>query len=100
MMSDLDKLMACIEDGYTLLTVKTPDELRAMFKTSKTNIADAFEGGVEGLLDRWAGHDMDTTRAYLLWDYIARNIGELYNSYDLSRQVLEQGLDAQRKKQS
>lgn len=91
-MSDLDKLMACIEDGHKLLSVRTREQLRDVFNTSKTNIAEAFEGGVEGLLDRWTGHDIETTRDYLLWDYIARNIGELYNSYDLSRQVLEEGL--------
>ncbi|MGC1952456.1 MAG: hypothetical protein WA970_07775 [Gammaproteobacteria bacterium] len=91
-MSDLDKLMACIEDGHQLLSVTTQDQLRDLFNTSKTHIADAFEGGVDGLLSRWAEHDMETTRAYLLWDYIARNIGELYNSYDLSRQVLDRGL--------
>lgn len=91
-MSDLDKLMACIEDGHKLLSVTTQDELRAMFDTSRTGIAEAFEGGVQGLLERWAGHDLETIRAYLLWDYIARNIAELYNSYDLARQVLEQGL--------
>lgn len=95
-MSDLDKLMACIEDGQKLLSVETEDQLRDMFNTSKTNIAEAFEGGVEGLLSRWAEHGIETTRAYLLWDYVARNIGELYNSYDLSRQVLEQGLKNKR----
>lgn len=95
-MSDLDKLMACIEDGHKLLSVTTQDELRRMFDASRTGIAEAFEGGVQGLLDRWAGHDLETIRAYLLWDYIARNIGELYNSYDLARQVLEQELQKQR----
>jgi hypothetical protein len=97
-MSDLEKLMACLEDGHRLLSVESEDHLRDMFNASKTGIAVAFEGGVDGLLSRWAEHGIEATRAYLLWDYIARNIGELYNSYDLSRQVLEQGLKNKRER--
>lgn len=96
-MSELDRLAACIEDGRTLLSVKTEDELHAFFKESKTDISKAFEGGLEGLLSRWEDHGLDAIRAYLLWDYIAYNIAELYNSYDLARQVLEEGLDGRDK---
>ena len=91
-MSELDRLMACFADAQELISVKTEDQLRRFFKASRTNISDAFEGGVDGLLRRWEGRSMDDICAYLLWDYIAYNIAELYNSYDLARDVLEEGL--------
>ena len=91
-MSDLERLEACLDDAQQILSIRSEEHLHALFRTSKTGISDAFDGGVDGLISRWEGHDMEDIRAYLLWDYIAYNIAELYNSYDLARQVLEKGL--------
>lgn len=90
-MRELDRLIACVEDGQTLVSAKTKEDLRTFFNTSKTNIANAFEGGADGVLSR-CDDDVEAVREYLLWDYIAYNINELYNSHDLARKTLEEGL--------
>ena len=66
-----------------------------LFATSSTDIAGAFEGGVDGLLAQWANNPnrIEVMREYLLWDYIAYNAKEMYESYDLAREVLREKLD-------
>ncbi len=93
-MSELDKLSACIEDGCRILAINTEEDLRDLFRDSKTNVAGAFENGVEGLLEQWPDDEsrIGKIRAYLLWNYIAYNISELYNGFDLTREILEDRL--------
>ena len=93
-MRELDRLVALLEDANTVLAVRTEDDLRAFFATSKSDIAAAFKGGVDGLLDQW-GDDpkrIEVVREYLLWDYIAYNAKQMYESYDLAREVLKEQL--------
>ena len=93
-MRELDRLVALLEDAKTVLAVRTENDLRALFASSKSNIAGAFKGGVDGMLAQW-GDDpkrIEVIREYLLWDYIAYNAKEMYQNYDLAREVLKEQL--------
>lgn len=87
-MSDLDRLSACIDDARTIEGLQTEADLHEFFAYSKTNIGLVFGMSADQVLDRWpdtAGR-MEKVRAYLLWEYVALNIAELYQAYDAARQ--------------
>ena len=92
-MAELDtkRLIACLEDGRAIARIETEADLRAFFEASATDVGRVFEEGVDQVLDRWQGEDdkIRKIRDYLLWEYIAYNIAELYNSYDLVRDMFE-----------
>lgn len=92
-MTDRDKLIALLEDGRRIAAIGGEADLRALFENSSTDIGAAFDGGAEGLLQQWPEDDrLDQVRAYLLWDYIAYNVADLFGKYDLARQMLEEQL--------
>jgi hypothetical protein len=100
-MTELEKLTACIEDGHVIARLRTNADLETFFANSRTGIADVIPGGLAGLRDQVTERGeagMEAIRNYLLWDYIAKNISELYSSYELVRDMLEQQLDANRNK--
>jgi hypothetical protein len=93
-MRELDRLVALLEDAQTVVAVRCEDELRNLFATSRTDISNAFQGGVDGLLAQWDNQPnrIEMIRQYLLWHYIAYNAKEMYESYDLAREVLKDKL--------
>ena len=87
-MSDLDRLIACIDDAKTIEGLQTEADLHEFFAYSKTNIGLVFGMTADQVLERWpdAADRMDKLRAYLLWEYVALNIAELYEAYDAARE--------------
>ena len=86
-MSDLDRLSACIDDAKTIEGLQTEADLREFFTYSKTNIGLVFNMTAEQVLERWpdSADRMEKIRAYLLWEYVAQNIAEMYHAYDAAR---------------
>ena len=86
-MSDLDRLSACIDDAKTIEGLQTEADLREFFTYSKTNIGLVFDMTAEQVLERWpdSADRMGKIRAYLLWEYVAQNITEMYQAYDAAR---------------
>ena len=86
-MSDLDRLRACIDDAKTIEGLRTEADLREFFAYSKTNIGLVFGMSADQVLSRWpeASDRMEKVRTYLLWEYIALNIADLYKAYDAAR---------------
>ncbi len=86
-MSDLDRLSACIDDAKSIEGLQTESDLREFFTYSKTNIGLVFDMTAEQVLERWpdSGDRMEKIRAYLLWEYVAQNIAEMYQAYDAAR---------------
>jgi hypothetical protein len=90
-MTEIQKLIALIEDAHAIQAVKSDDDLRRLFETSGTDIASMFEGGLDGLLGQAQGKGeerMADIRAYLLWEYIARNVSDLYQDHDFVKAML------------
>ncbi len=87
-MQDLERLLYCIDDGKAIESLKTEEELREFFICSKTNIRQVFGMTAEDVLNRWPATEdrMAKVRAYLLWDFIAYNIAEMYEAYDSARE--------------
>lgn len=88
---DTQRLVACIEDAHAIQAIETEQDLRRFFENSKTKIQDVFQENVDEVMDRWKGESdkIQKIREYLLWEYVAYNIAELYNSYDLVRDMFE-----------
>ena len=88
-MSDLDRLTACIDDARTIEGLQTEADLHEFFTYSKTNIGLVFDMSADQVLDRWpdTADRMEKVRAYLLWEYIALNIANLYQAYDAAREA-------------
>lgn len=86
-MSDLDRLSACIDDAKSIEGLQTEADLHEFFAYSKTNIGLVFDMTAEQVLERWpdSGDRMEKIRAYLLWEYVAQNIAEMYQAYDAAR---------------
>ncbi len=86
-MSDLDRLSACIDDAKTIEGLQNEADLREFFAYSKTNIGLVFGMTADQVLDQWpqSADRMEKVRAYLLWEYIAQNIADLYQAYDAAR---------------
>ncbi|MDJ0863089.1 MAG: hypothetical protein QNJ87_11455 [Gammaproteobacteria bacterium] len=86
-MSDLDRLTACIDDAKTIEGLQTTTDLKEFFAYSKTNIGLVFGMSAQQVLDRWpdTADRMEKVRSYLLWEYIALNIADLYKTYDAGR---------------
>ena len=86
-MSDLDRLTACIDDAKTIEGLRTEADLHEFFTYSKTNIGLVFGMSADQVLNRWpeAPDRMEKVRAYLLWEYVAMNIADLYKGYSASR---------------
>ncbi len=87
-MSDLDRLRACIDDAKTIEGLQTEADLREFFTYSKTNIGLVFDMTAEQVLERWpdSADRMGKIRSYLLWEYVAQNIAEMYQAYDAARE--------------
>jgi hypothetical protein len=90
-MTELDRLMLCLEDARTIEAIRSADDLRAFFGNSRTGIEAVFEETADQVLERWLddGQRIARIREYLLMEYIAYNIAEIYNSYDLVRDMFE-----------
>ena len=88
-MSDLDQLSACIDDARIIEGLQTEADLREFFAYSKTNIGLVFGMTADQVLGRWpdTADRMRKVRAYLLWEYIAQNIAEMYQTYDAAREA-------------
>jgi len=86
-MQDLDRLLYCIDDGKSIESLTTEEELREFFVCSKTNIRQVFGMTAEDVLNRWPDTEgrIEKVRAYLLWEYIAYNIAQMYKAYDSAR---------------
>jgi len=92
-MSEIEKLIALIEDGHLIKSIQTMEDLEAYFANSRTGIADLIEGGLTGLLSQAEGDGASLVRDlrdYLLWDYIAQNIANLRQDYELVRDLIEE----------
>ena len=92
-MSETEKLIALIEDGHLVKSIQTMEDLEAYFANSRTGIADVIDGGLPGLLAQAEGDGASLIRElrdYLLWDYIAQNITNLRQDYELVRDLIEE----------
>jgi hypothetical protein len=90
-MTEIHKLISLIEDAHAIQALSDDDDLRRLFETSKTGIASMFDGGLDGLLKQVQGERterMADIRAYLLWEYIARNVSDLYQDHDFVKAMV------------
>jgi len=94
-MSELDRLAVCLEDAEAILALQTEDGLREYFRTSRTGIAGVFGESADQVLERWPAdaERMNHVREYLLMEYIAYNISEIYARYDMVRNMVEDAVD-------
>lgn len=92
MLTEIDKLVLCIQDAQMILDMKTEEDLFRFFENSKTKIAEVFEESVEQVLNNWEpGTDrIDQIRKYLLAEYIAYNISEIFKDYEFLREMTEE----------
>ena len=86
-MTDTEQLTKCIDDAKTIEELKTEADLHEFFAYSKTNIGLVFNMTTDEVLSRWpeAEGRMEKVRDYLLWEYIAFNVSEMYKAYDAAR---------------
>ena len=87
-MSDIDRLITCIDDAKTIEGLQTEADLREFFSYSKTNIGLVFHMTADQVLERWpdTADRMAKVRAYLLWEYIAFNIAKMHQAYEAARE--------------
>ena len=92
MLTEIEKLVLCIQDAQMILDMKTEDDLFRFFENSKTNIAEVFEESAEEVLNNWeqSADRIDQIRKYLLAEYIAFNISEIYKDYEFLREMTEE----------
>lgn len=96
-MNELERLIACIEDGHQIAAIETEEDLRRFFETSQTKISEVMEGGFETLMAQAKGPEpIEDLRRYLLWEYIAPNVAQLYDGYRFTKDMLEEKLDKSR----
>jgi len=91
-MTETHKLIALIEDGHLIKSIQTMEDLEGYFANSRTGIAELIEGGLPGLLAQTEGEGAALVRElrdYLLWDYIAQNISNLHQDYELVRDLIK-----------
>lgn len=93
-MAELDRLTRCIEDAQAILAMRSEADLHTFFRDSRTGIRTVFRETADQMLERWPDDEqrMEKIRDYLLMEYIAYNIAEIYNSYDLVRDMFEDQL--------
>lgn len=94
-MNELDRLTACLEDAQAILALETEDGLREFFRASRTGISEVFGETADEVLARWPqdAERMHHVRDYLLMEYIAYNISEIYGRYDMVRELFEDALE-------
>jgi hypothetical protein len=95
-MTEIQKLIALIEDAHAIQALRSDEDLRRLFETSRTGLASMFEDGLDGLLKQAKGKGeerMADIRAYLLWEYVARNISDLYEDHDFVKAMLVERLE-------
>ena len=96
MITEIEKLYRCLQDAQMIMDMATEKDLFKYFKNSKTDISKVFQQSPEDVLNRWESDEsrIEKIREYLLMEYIALNISDIYKDYDFLREMTKQQMDS------